>query len=162
GDVIKRYFVEFPRLSNDLTVRLGTGVVEVHGRPADDWVVDLVDTGLETSTGGRVKRLQSALAGITFLLTYGDGVRDLDLGSRGCWSRSGRRATRVGRSGRERVLAGPSDVRHGRDGTRRHLARQAAGGGRGGRRGPRARLGPAVGARPLGDARARAGRARER
>src|SRR5258708_3044345 len=59
GEVIKRFFLEYPRLSRDLSVFLETGEVTVHNRARDAWTVHLVDTGEETITGGRIKRLAS-------------------------------------------------------------------------------------------------------
>lgn len=79
GDVIKRYFLEYHSLKCDMTVRLDSGERCVHQGHHDDWTVHLIDTGLETQTGGRVKRLARWLAGGTFMLTYGDGVADVDL-----------------------------------------------------------------------------------
>lgn len=79
GDVIKRYFRDYCALHGDMTVRTKDGEVEVHERDAEDWTVHLIDTGLDVMTGGRVKRLQPLLEGGTFLLTYGDGVADVDL-----------------------------------------------------------------------------------
>jgi len=81
GEVVKRYFLDYHAVAGDLTVTLGSGKVEVHGDSAEDWTVHLVDTGLDTHTGGRVKRLEPHLAGGTFMVTYGDGVSDVDLGA---------------------------------------------------------------------------------
>jgi glucose-1-phosphate cytidylyltransferase len=80
GDVIKEYFLRYRHYSSDLTVALGTGDVRVHDgaeRPA--WNVNLIDTGLQTQTGGRVKRLANWLEGERFMLTYGDGVGNINL-----------------------------------------------------------------------------------
>ena len=79
SESVKRFFRDYHELNGDLTVTLGSGHVERHVAAADDWVVHLRDTGLETSTGGRVKRLQPMLSDGTFMLTYGDGVADVDL-----------------------------------------------------------------------------------
>lgn len=79
GDVIKRYFLEYSESNADLTVDLGTGRVTAHNASHEDWTVHLVDTGLETITGGRLKRLASWLRNGTFMMTYGDGVADIDL-----------------------------------------------------------------------------------
>jgi glucose-1-phosphate cytidylyltransferase len=81
GEVVKQYFYSFYALNNDITVDLGSGEVIIHknGRP-HNWRVHIVDTGLHTQTGGRLKRLQGWLAGDeTFMFTYGDGVADIDL-----------------------------------------------------------------------------------
>ena len=79
SESIKRFFRDYHELNGDLTVTLASGLVERHVPAADDWIVHLKDTGLETSTGGRVKRLQPMLGDGTFMLTYGDGVADVDL-----------------------------------------------------------------------------------
>lgn len=79
GDDIKRYFLERTSLNGDMTIRLKGSRLERHSGDMDDWTVHLVDTGSETNTGGRVKRLEKLLAAKTFLLTYGDGVTDIDL-----------------------------------------------------------------------------------
>jgi glucose-1-phosphate cytidylyltransferase len=79
GDAIKRYFLDFPYASADLTVRLQANEVTVHQRHDEDWTVHLVDTGLDTITGGRIKRLRGWIGAESFMLTYGDGVADVDL-----------------------------------------------------------------------------------
>jgi glucose-1-phosphate cytidylyltransferase len=79
GDVIKRFFLDYRSITTDLTVRLGSGEVSAHTGPRDDWTVHLVETGLETMTGGRVKRLRDWIGAETFMLSYGDGVADVDL-----------------------------------------------------------------------------------
>lgn len=79
GDDIKRYFLERTTLNGDMTIQLKGNKLERHTGDMDDWKVHLMDTGSETNTGGRVKRLEKLLGGKTFLLTYGDGVADIDL-----------------------------------------------------------------------------------
>jgi glucose-1-phosphate cytidylyltransferase len=81
GEDIKRFFVDYQSLAGDLTVRLGTGGVERQAVDRDDWTVHLVDTGAETGTGGRVAKLASWLGSEPFMLTYGDGVSNVDLGA---------------------------------------------------------------------------------
>jgi glucose-1-phosphate cytidylyltransferase len=76
GDVVKNYFLNYHHFRNDLSVS-GDGNVRVHDGHREDWVVHLVDTGLETQTGGRLRRLRDELHGETFMLTYGDGVADV-------------------------------------------------------------------------------------
>ena len=94
GDVIKRYFLEYPRLSANLSVRLGTGQVTVLDGALDDWTVHLIDTGAETITGGRIKRLAEWIGGETFMMTYGDGLANVDLQSLVAFHRAhGRLAT---------------------------------------------------------------------
>ena len=79
-EVIKRWMVEYHHLQSDLTVSMGDGRLSVHEHGfRDEWTVNLVDTGQRTQTGGRVKRLAPHLGDETFMLTYGDGVSDLDL-----------------------------------------------------------------------------------
>ena len=77
---IKRFFVDYLSLSGDLTVELGSRVVTRHEAEQNPWTVHLVDTGLDTNTGGRVGRLRPWLDDSPFLLTYGDGVSNVDLG----------------------------------------------------------------------------------
>jgi glucose-1-phosphate cytidylyltransferase len=79
GEVIKAFFRDYQALNGDMTIRFGDGAVERHLGQAENWVVHLIDTGLETNTGGRVGRLRSHLSGEPFLLTYGDGVCNVDL-----------------------------------------------------------------------------------
>jgi glucose-1-phosphate cytidylyltransferase len=80
GDVIKRYFIDYANLGGSLSIDLGQGAVTQYARPSDRWTVHLIETGTETNTGGRVGRLRPWLKE-TFLLTYGDGVSDVDLRS---------------------------------------------------------------------------------
>src|SRR6202040_4178908 len=68
GEVIKRYFLDYSRTSADLTVCIGTGQVRVHERAHDDWTIHLVDTGQDTITGGRIKRVSAWLGNETFML----------------------------------------------------------------------------------------------
>jgi glucose-1-phosphate cytidylyltransferase len=79
GDQIKRYFLDYHTLGGDMTVRLASGEAVLDRREPEDWTVHLVDTGLQTLTGGRVKRLERQLGGEAFMVTYGDGVSDVDL-----------------------------------------------------------------------------------
>ena len=80
GELIKKYMVDYCSLNSNLTVELKNGTVDVHrGEPTTDWRVDLVDTGQDTETGGRVKRLAPYLGDATFMLTWGDGVADIDV-----------------------------------------------------------------------------------
>ena len=81
AEFIKEYFLNYRSLNSDFTVDLGSGVVEPHQADNSDWRVTLVQTGLDSMTGGRVKRLQSFIGNQPFMLTYGDGVADIDLGA---------------------------------------------------------------------------------
>ena len=79
GDVIKDYFLNYHYRSHDLTVNLKSGNVEIHNGQGEDWIVHLVDTGLESSTGGRVKKVAEYIGDEPFMLTYGDGVANIDI-----------------------------------------------------------------------------------
>lgn len=79
GDMIKRYFLDYFTLSGDLTVNLSSGHAKPFNTGGEDWVVHLVETGLQTLGGGRIKRLAPLLQGETFMVTYGDGVGNVDL-----------------------------------------------------------------------------------
>lgn len=79
GEVIKRFFLDLRALGGSLTVNLSSGVVDRHQRAEEDWIVDLIDTGQHTNTGGRLRRLKDWLGDEPFLCTYGDGVSDVDL-----------------------------------------------------------------------------------
>ncbi|HLO66759.1 MAG TPA: glucose-1-phosphate cytidylyltransferase [Holophaga sp.] len=80
GEMIKDYFLKFNALNADLSVDLATGGVRIHDGNPIKWRVHLVDTGAETQTGGRIKRLGSWLGDdATFMMTYGDGVADVDI-----------------------------------------------------------------------------------
>ncbi len=79
GEVIKRFFLDYQSLSGSMTIDLSKDSVETHGRDCEDWTVHLMDTGIETNTGGRLKRLEPWLKDATFMLTYGDGLSDVDL-----------------------------------------------------------------------------------
>ena len=82
GDYIKEYFLNFYAINNNLTIDLATGNTVVHDGKQPDWKVHLVDTGLYTQTGGRLKRLREWLGNDeSFMFTYGDGVADIDLNS---------------------------------------------------------------------------------
>jgi glucose-1-phosphate cytidylyltransferase len=80
GEQIKRYFLDYASLSGSMRVDLGRGTVEDRGeRSGLDWKVDLIETGTSTGTGGRIKRLAPYLDGGTFMLTWGDGVSNVNL-----------------------------------------------------------------------------------
>jgi glucose-1-phosphate cytidylyltransferase len=79
GEMIKRYFLDYYLLDGSLSLDLATGRVQRHEKECEDWTLHLIDTGLSTLTGGRVKRLTPWLQDETFLVTYGDGVSDIDL-----------------------------------------------------------------------------------
>lgn len=79
ADVIKRYFLDYAELSGNLTVELSQGRKRVIQRERDEWTVHLEDTGIDTLTGGRVKKLSEWVSNETFMITYGDGVSDVPL-----------------------------------------------------------------------------------
>lgn len=80
GQVIKDYFARFHNAHADFTVDLGSGKLEHHERQKSyDWRITLVDTGLNSMTGGRVRRMRSYIDGQRFMLSYGDGLADVDL-----------------------------------------------------------------------------------
>jgi glucose-1-phosphate cytidylyltransferase len=79
GDYIKRWMIEYSSLQGDLRVSLKDGEVRILEGDREDWTVALVDTGLSTMTGGRIKRLAPHMDNKTFMLTWGDGVADLDV-----------------------------------------------------------------------------------
>ena len=79
SEVIKEYFLHYRSLNADFTVDISTGAVEPHQTDDTDWRVTLVHTGLESMTGGRVKRLQTFIGNESFMLTKGDGVANVDL-----------------------------------------------------------------------------------
>ncbi len=79
GEDIKRYFLDSYTLAGDLTVDFAGGDVSRNGIQREEWRVNMIDTGKDTLTGGRVGRLEKWLAEETFMVTYGDGVSDVDL-----------------------------------------------------------------------------------
>jgi glucose-1-phosphate cytidylyltransferase len=80
GEFIKEYFLNFYAFNNNITIDLATGETAIHDGNQPDWKIHLVDTGLYTQTGGRLKRLRNWLGDDeTFMFTYGDGVADIDL-----------------------------------------------------------------------------------
>ena len=79
GDLIKRFFLDYYALSSSMTISLKSGKVEVMDAEREDWTVHLMDTGLTTNTGGRIKRLEPWLRDGTFMMTYGDGVCNVNL-----------------------------------------------------------------------------------
>ncbi|WP_078129394.1 glucose-1-phosphate cytidylyltransferase [Leptospira alexanderi] len=78
GEVIKDYFLNYHARMSDLTVSLKSGTVDYSNPTAEDWKVQLIDTGALTMTGGRLLRLKNHLKE-TFMVTYGDGVSDVDI-----------------------------------------------------------------------------------
>jgi glucose-1-phosphate cytidylyltransferase len=81
GEMIKKYVIDYARLQGDVTVRVRSGEVVLDDHYVSNWVVRLVDTGIATLTGGRLKRLAPHLGDETFLMAWGDCVSDVDLGA---------------------------------------------------------------------------------
>jgi len=79
GYVIKEWFANYFLHTSDVTIDLVDNSIKVHNTNSEDWKVTLVDTGLNTMTGGRIKRIQDYIGNETFLLTYGDGVSDVNI-----------------------------------------------------------------------------------
>lgn len=80
AEVIKNYFANYYLLHSDVTFDFGKGnQIQIHSNAAEPWKVTVVDTGLNTMTGGRVKRIQKYVGDEPFMLTYGDGVCDVDI-----------------------------------------------------------------------------------
>ena len=79
GDMVKEYFINYYHHQSDLTIDLKKGQIEATNNNTKDWRVRLLDTGLNTMTGGRLYRLKDELKDAPFMLTYGDGVCDIDI-----------------------------------------------------------------------------------
>ena len=79
AEVVKEYFLNYCSLNSDFTVDLCTGEVTPHQADAVDWRVTLVDTGVNSMTGGRLRRLKSFTGNETLMMTYGDGVADINI-----------------------------------------------------------------------------------
>jgi len=79
GEIIKRYFLDYSSLYGSVSIDMRSREVVVHDRHNDEWIIHLVDTGVETNTGGRLGRVADYLGGESFMMTYGDGVSDIDL-----------------------------------------------------------------------------------
>lgn len=79
SEIIKEFFLNYHSLNSDFTVDLNSGRINYLNKCVDDWKVSLIYTGEDTMTGGRVKRLQSFIGNETFMLTYGDGLSNINL-----------------------------------------------------------------------------------
>jgi len=79
GEVIKDFFINYRFRSHSLTINLQNGNINLHDSEAEDWIVHLLDTGLNTQTGGRIKRISKFIGEESFMLTYGDGVANIDI-----------------------------------------------------------------------------------
>ena len=82
ADLIRDYFLSYPDRGLDTTIELGSGVITRHSTCAENsWTVTLADTGLDSPTGARIKRIQRYVVGDTFFVTYADGLADIDVAS---------------------------------------------------------------------------------
>ncbi|MCX7738951.1 MAG: glucose-1-phosphate cytidylyltransferase [Hydrogenothermaceae bacterium] len=79
GYLIKEYFANYFLHMSDITINLRSNKMEIHDIKSEPWIVTLVDTGLNTMTGGRIKRVKDYIGNETFMLTYGDGVGDINI-----------------------------------------------------------------------------------
>ena len=81
GDLIRRYFLEYERMTRDISFHLGASdhISYIGGHPERDWQITMVDTGVDTPKGERIRRIAPYITGDRFFLTYGDGVADIDL-----------------------------------------------------------------------------------
>jgi glucose-1-phosphate cytidylyltransferase len=79
GYIIKEFFANYFLHMSDITINLEDNSIKVHSVKTEPWKVTLVDTGLNTMTGGRIKRVQKYIGNETFMLTYGDGVADINI-----------------------------------------------------------------------------------
>jgi len=79
GEYIKKYFMDYAHLSTDITINMKTGHVKKKNGSDEDWNIQLIDTGIDSLTGTRIKKLQPYIGDETFMMTWGDGVSDVDL-----------------------------------------------------------------------------------
>jgi glucose-1-phosphate cytidylyltransferase len=79
GYMIKEYFANYYNHMSDMTINMKNNSIEHHSNKAEPWRITLIDTGLETMTGGRIKKVQEYIGNEPFMLTYGDGVADINL-----------------------------------------------------------------------------------
>ncbi len=79
AEAFKEYFLRYPYLHTDISISLSTGEVKLSRPESRPWFIDLVDTGVDTATGGRIGRLRDRLSEGPFFLTYGDGLSDVDI-----------------------------------------------------------------------------------
>jgi glucose-1-phosphate cytidylyltransferase len=79
GELVKSHFLNYRYLARSFSVELRSGSIEQHEPPPEDWLLHLIDTGVGTQTGGRLKRLAPWVSDGTFMMTYGDGVASIDL-----------------------------------------------------------------------------------
>lgn len=79
SEFIKRYFLDYYSLNGNMTINFASGKMDMQNKDCEDWILHLMDTGIQTNTGGRIKRMEPWLKDETFMATYGDGVCNVDL-----------------------------------------------------------------------------------
>ena len=79
GEAIKRFFFDYHSLNGNISMNFASGAVNVENRDCEDWTVHLIDTGQNSMTGGRVKRMEKFIGNETFMVTYGDGVSNVNV-----------------------------------------------------------------------------------
>jgi glucose-1-phosphate cytidylyltransferase len=79
GEVIKSYFLDYYTLNGNVAIDFASGTTEFSKKDTEDWKINLIDTGTNSMTGGRIKRLEPVLKNETFMVTYGDGVGNINL-----------------------------------------------------------------------------------
>ena len=79
GYIVKEYFANYFLHQSDVTIDLSTNQIQIHDTQAEPWKITLVDTGKDSMTGGRIKRIQHHVGNEPFMLTYGDGVSNIDI-----------------------------------------------------------------------------------
>lgn len=79
GEEIKRYFQDYKKISGGITLNLGSGNIKTHSENNEDWNITFAETGLETNTGGRIKKIEKYIDSDSFLCTYGDGLSNINL-----------------------------------------------------------------------------------
>jgi glucose-1-phosphate cytidylyltransferase len=79
GHIIKEYFTNYSLNQSDLTIDISRNSIEIHNNKSESWKITLVDTGGNTMTGGRLLRVKHYVGDTTFMMTYGDGVGDIDI-----------------------------------------------------------------------------------
>ena len=80
GHIIKEYFINYFLYNSDISIEVGNNKIDVHYSNSESFKVTLVDTGLETNTAGRIQKIEKYVKGETFMLTYGDGVANINIG----------------------------------------------------------------------------------
>ena len=81
AEIVKEFFLHYHSLNSDFTVDLDNGMITYHQKNVVNWKVTLIDTGIDSMTGGRVKRIEPYVSDGTFLLTYGDGLSNINIDS---------------------------------------------------------------------------------